>query len=160
MTQSSCLCGANVITFNGTPIVRFKCHCLDERKLTGAAPFSLNYLIDDADLVIVSGTLSTWTQTVNSGNSMTNHSCGTCGSLLYRTSSGYPGKLAVKVGGIDDEDVVLKYVPDVEIFTRSRASWVKPVEGAVQEWADFGSGPEGSHEFEHWGFGERLTHSI
>lgn len=95
---------------------------------------------------------------------MSNHSCGTCGSLLYRTSSGYPGKLAVKVGGIDDEDVVMEYVPDVEIFTRSRASWVGKVEGAVQEWGDFGSGekgPEGVEgEFEHWGFGGRVEHSI
>jgi hypothetical protein len=72
---------------------------------------------------------------------MTNHCCGTCGSLLYRTSSGYLGKLAVKVGCIDDEDVVANYVPDVEIFTRSRVSWEPAMVGATQEWADFGSGP-------------------
>jgi hypothetical protein len=47
----------------------------------------------------------------------------------------------VKVGCIDDEDVVAKYVPDVEIFTRSRVSWEPAVVGATQEWADFGSGP-------------------
>lgn len=77
---------------------------------------------------------------------MSNHACGQCGSLLYRTSTGYPGKLAIKVGCIDDEDVVKGYVPDIEIFTRNRAPWVQPIEGAVQEWADFGSG---SASFEH-----------
>lgn len=73
---------------------------------------------------------------------MTNHTCGECGSLLYRTSDGYPGKLAVKVGCIDDEegDVPKSYIPDVEIFTRSRVPWEKEVEGAEQNWADFGSG--------------------
>jgi hypothetical protein len=94
---------------------------------------------------------------------MSNHSCSTCGSLLYRTSSGYPGKLAVKIGNIDEEDAVLNYVPDVEIFTRTRPAWVKPVEGAVQEWADFGSGSEEEvkqKEFEHWGFEQRLSHNI
>ena len=150
MVQSSCLCGANIITFSGEPEVRFKCHCTDERKLTGAA-FSLNGLYSDADLKVVKGSLTIFTKIVNSGNSMSNHVCGECGSLLYRTSTGYPGKLAVKVGcidGVDGEDVPSTYVPDVEIFTRSRAPWEKAVEGAVQEWADFGSGPgpfEGDH---------------
>lgn len=55
MVQSSCLCGANVITFSGPPDVRFKCHCLDERKLTGAA-FSLNALYPSADLKVLQGT--------------------------------------------------------------------------------------------------------
>jgi len=48
----------------------------------------------------------------------------------------------VKVGCIDDEegDVPKSYIPDVEIFTRSRVPWEKEVEGAEQNWADFGSG--------------------
>ncbi|XMA14026.1 hypothetical protein WAI453_006817 [Rhynchosporium graminicola] len=44
MTQSSCLCGSNVITYNDSPIVKFRCHYTDERKLTGAA-FALNILL-------------------------------------------------------------------------------------------------------------------
>jgi hypothetical protein len=140
--QSSCLCGANVITYTGTPAFKFKCHCTDERKLTGAAPFSLNYFMDASSLKIVSGTLSTWTQVVNSRNDMTNHCCGKCGGLLYRTSTGYPGMMAIKVGCIDTvdgvaTDVTKNYVPDVEIFTRTRVPWVPAVEGAKQEIADF-----------------------
>src|SRR5687768_12864046 len=30
--QSSCLCGKNVISYTGPPTLKFKCHCLDERK--------------------------------------------------------------------------------------------------------------------------------
>ena len=43
----------------------------------------------------------------------------------------------VKAGCIDGEDVAATYVPDIEIFTRSRVPWEKPVEGAKQEIADF-----------------------
>jgi hypothetical protein len=38
---------------------------------------------------------------------MTNHFCGECGSLVYRTSSGYPG-FALKVGNIDVSRVLSK----------------------------------------------------
>ncbi|RFU80280.1 mss4 [Trichoderma arundinaceum] len=140
MTQSSCLCGANVITYSGAPELKFKCHCADERKLTGAAPFSLNFITSTDTLQVVKGELKTWGFVVDSGNFMTNHSCGQCGSLLYRTSNGFPGKMAVKIGCVDDEDLLKTFVPDVEIFTRNRAPWVPAVEGAVQNWTDFGTG--------------------
>jgi hypothetical protein len=69
---------------------------------------------------------------------MTSHFCDTCGSLIYRTSTGYPGKFALKVGNIDDDGKAnYEYVPDVEIFTRTRAPWIPAVEGAKQEVADF-----------------------
>ncbi|KAH8802515.1 Mss4-like protein [Xylogone sp. PMI_703] len=138
MPQSSCLCGANVITF-GPPELKFKCHCKDERKLTGAA-FSLNYIVSTDNLKVIKGDLQTWGFPVESGNFMANHCCGQCGSLLYRASTGFPGKVAIKVGCVDDDKVVNDYVPEVEIFTRSRAPWVAPIEGAAQNWGDFGTG--------------------
>jgi hypothetical protein len=134
--QSSCLCGANRITFANDPIVKFRCHCTDERKLTGAA-FALNILFSTDTLTTTSGTLHTWTKKVDSGNEMTNHICADCGSLLYRTSTGYPGKMVIKAGCIDGFDAAEEFVPDVEVFTRSRLSWVPAVEGAKQEVADF-----------------------
>jgi hypothetical protein len=33
MPQSSCLCGANVISWDAPSAFNFRCHCLDERKL-------------------------------------------------------------------------------------------------------------------------------
>jgi len=48
--------------------------------------------------------------------------CGECGSLLYRSSTGYPGTLVVKAGCMDGEDFAESFVPAVEIFTRSRLS--------------------------------------
>jgi hypothetical protein len=68
---------------------------------------------------------------------MESHICSSCGSLLYRWSSGYPAVFTVKAGCIDNEDVAATFVPDIELFTRNRVPWEKPVEGARQEVADF-----------------------
>jgi hypothetical protein len=37
----------------------------------------------------------------------------------------------------DDGKVNKGFSPDIEIFTRSRAQWIKPVESATQADADF-----------------------
>ena len=38
---------------------------------------------------------------------------------------------------LDGGKVNKEFVPDIEIFTRSRAPWMKPVESATQAEADF-----------------------
>ena len=136
MPQSSCLCGANSISYTGEPILKFRCHCIDERKLTGAA-FALNILWSSESLEVLSGNLSTWGKEANSGNIITNHFCGQCGTLLYRSSTGYPGVVVIKAGCMDGVDAAKEYVPQVEVFTRSRVPWVSAIEGAKQEIADF-----------------------
>ncbi|KAG4429357.1 hypothetical protein IFR05_015156 [Cadophora sp. M221] len=141
MSQSSCLCGSNVITYGENPIVKFRCHCTDERKLTGAA-FALNILYSTTDLKVVKGELKVWGKVVESGNTISNHCCGQCGSLLYRTSTGYPGTMVIKAGCMDlpdGRDPSKEYIPDVEVFTRSRVPWVEPVATARQDWGDFTS---------------------
>jgi hypothetical protein len=66
-----------------------------------------------------------------------NSACAECGSLLYRTSTGYPGVMVIKAGCIDGKDATMGFVPQVETFTRSRGPWVQPIEGAKQEIANF-----------------------
>lgn len=38
---------------------------------------------------------------------------------------------------MDGVDAAKEYVPQVEVFTRSRVPWVSAIEGAKQEIADF-----------------------
>jgi hypothetical protein len=45
--------------------------------------------------------------------------------------------LLMSVNGQDGGKVNREFVPDIEIFTRSRAPWMKPVESATQAEADF-----------------------
>jgi hypothetical protein len=82
-------------------LLQFRCHCTDENHLAGNG-FSNDYYVADLEetLKVLKPGFKHWTQVVLSGNDMTNHFCGECGSLVYRTSSGYPG-FALKVGNID-----------------------------------------------------------
>ena len=90
------------------------------------------------NLEVIKGALKTFPILAGSGNTITSHFCGDCATLLYRTSDGYPGTMAVKVGCIDDDGRTnAEYVPDIEIFTRSRVPWIAPVESAKQEIGDF-----------------------
>ncbi|KAE9369660.1 hypothetical protein N431DRAFT_493439 [Stipitochalara longipes BDJ] len=137
MPQSSCLCGLNRISWSTEPILTFRCHCMDERKLTGAA-FALNIFVSIETLKVESGKLGVWGKTVESGNTIYNHSCSQCGSLLYRTSTGNPDIIVIKAGCIDGiDDPATIFVPQVEVFTRSRVPWVPPIEDAEQELAGF-----------------------
>jgi hypothetical protein len=71
MPESSCVCGLNRISYTSTPLLHFRCHCLDDRKLTGAA-FALNILYPSDMLKVLSGKLAEWTKVADSGNSITN----------------------------------------------------------------------------------------
>ena len=100
--------------------------------------FASNFIIKDEALKYVRGqdkiTKFTMTKTIESGDSMTNHFCSICGSLMYRISSGYPGKTIMRIGQVDDfhlHETLLK--PWIEQYTKNRVSWVKEIEGMKQE---------------------------
>lgn len=70
-------------------------------------------------------------KTIESGNTMENHFCSVCGTLMYRISTGFPGMLITRIGTVDDYDLhetVLK--PRIEIYTKKRVDWLNGVEGA------------------------------
>ena len=65
-----------------------------------------------------------------SGNTMTNNFCSICGSLMYRISSGFPGKAILRLGQVDDFELhETKLKPRIEQFTKDRVGWLKEVEG-------------------------------
>jgi len=88
-------------------------------------------------LEILSNSLKTWSKIAESGNTITNHICHECGSLLFRTSDSYPKTIIIKARCIDKYNAAMEYKLDVKIFTRSRIPWVAVVEGAKQEIGDF-----------------------
>jgi hypothetical protein len=72
-------------------------------------------------------------RSIAAGNTVTNHFCSTCGSLLYRTSSGYPGLSVLRIGTVDDFHLhETKLRPSVEVFTKTRVGWVSAVKGVEQ----------------------------
>lgn len=64
------------------------------------------------------------------GNSMANHFCKSCGTLLYRVGSAWPGQYIMRIGTVDDfnlHDTVLK--PTQELFVKDRVSWHHGLDG-------------------------------
>lgn len=97
--------------------------------------FASNFTVDDAYLRHLRGreNLKAYSQarTVASGNTMTNHFCSTCGTLLYRVSSGSPGKSILRIGTVDDFSLhETKLRPRNELFTGTRVGWFAGVEGS------------------------------
>ncbi|KAK8055662.1 hypothetical protein PG993_000889 [Apiospora rasikravindrae] len=136
---ATCFCGTVQLAFpTSYPgiVSRFVCHCLDCRKLT-ATMFASNFTVQDPYLKHVRGQdeLKQWSQsrTIATGNTMTNHFCGACGTLLYRASSGFPGKYFLRIGTVDDFHLhETRLRPQVEQFVERRVGWLRPVEGVKQ----------------------------
>lgn len=100
--------------------------------------FASNFIVKDSATQHVRGrdklTKFAQSKTIASGNTMENHFCSVCGTLMYRISSGFPGMLITRIGTVDDFDLhetALK--PSVEVFTENRVCWLKGAEGVKQE---------------------------
>ena len=64
---------------------------------------------------------------------MTNYFCSTCGTLMYRVGSGFPGMSILRIGTVDDFHLhETKLKPRVEQFTKDRVSWLHGAEGVEQ----------------------------
>lgn len=114
----------------------FICNCVDCHKLT-ASMFGSNFVIDDKYLTHARGqeNLKTFSQseTVGTPNTMTNYFCSTCGSLMYRVGTGFPGMSILRLGTVDDFNLVeTKLKPRIEQFVKDRAAWLKGGEGVEQ----------------------------
>ncbi|KZP23504.1 hypothetical protein FIBSPDRAFT_910238 [Athelia psychrophila] len=139
---ATCFCGAVQLAFptQGPGYLgAFVCNCSDCRKLT-ASMFATNFTVADSHLKHLRGreTLKTYGQShtvgsPRSGNTMTNHFCSNCGSLMYRVGSGSPGAVYMRVGSVDDFSLhETRLRPTVEFFVKDRVGWLKPIEGMEQ----------------------------
>ncbi len=106
--------------------------------------FASNFTVDDKYLKHLRGreNMTQWTQkkTIASGNSMTNHFCTTCGTLMYRVSSGWVGKSILRIGTVDDFHVQeTKLKPTAEQFVLTRLSWLPGIPEIKQfKWESHG----------------------
>lgn len=104
--------------------------------------FASNFIVADTHLKHARGreNLKSWGQSASiaSGERMTNHFCGTCGTLMYRVGAAWPGHSILRIGTVDDFSLhETKLRPRVEQFTKDRVSWVHGVDGAKQVEAAF-----------------------
>nr|POE58666.1 hypothetical protein CFP56_68341 [Quercus suber] len=150
---ASCYCNGVQIEFpvEGDGLVdTFICNCKDCRKITHSM-FASNFIIKEAELKHLKGKelLKEFSQseTIATGNTMSNHFCSKCGTLLYRVSSGFPGMYITRIGTVDDFKLhETKLKPKHEQFTKDRVSWLKGAEGVEQHEGNFYSGGKESHD--------------
>ncbi|KAF9063847.1 Mss4-like protein [Rhodocollybia butyracea] len=136
---ATCFCGAVQLAFptQGPGLVgTFICHCPDCHKIT-ASMFASNFTVADTHLKHLRGrdNLKTFSQniTIIDGHTMTNYFCSTCGSLMYRVGSAFPGMSILRIGTVDDFHLhETKLKPTVEQYIEYRESWLGAVEGLKQ----------------------------
>ena len=118
-------------------IATFICNCTDDHK-THASAFASNFVVNESATTHVRGQdkLTRFAQsgTIATGNTMANYFCSICGTLMYRVSRGYPGKLIPRIGTVDDFDVQSNQLrPKVEQFAKDRMAWFTGLKDADAE---------------------------
>ncbi|KAJ9122859.1 hypothetical protein QFC24_003897 [Naganishia onofrii] len=99
--------------------------------------FATNFTVQEDSIRYTRGSdnLTTWGQneTPVTGGTMTNAFCKTCGTLMWRQGSSFPGTKFMRVGTVDDlhlHETVLR--PQKEYFIENRPDWWHGVEHAKQ----------------------------
>ncbi|MDE4303506.1 GFA family protein [Phaeobacter gallaeciensis] len=105
--SAGCLCGAVRITARGRPRRVGICHCLECRKHHGALFYAAAVFPEDA--VSVTG---------ETGAYEGRHFCPRCGSSVFARTD---DEIELHLGALDAPD---QLVPEYEIWTRRRESWL------------------------------------
>ncbi|CAN8104677.1 unnamed protein product [Discula destructiva] len=129
--EGGCLCGAIRIRSTGEIVNKGLCHCLDCRKITGST-HSTNIVVPSEGFSVTKGSPKQFLKTADSGNTITLSFCGECGSTLWSQSSSFGNTKVIKVGVLDNDRSLEIGKPAVELFVKTRTSWLLPVDGAVQ----------------------------
>jgi hypothetical protein len=99
--------------------------------------FTVGLVIADSSLRHLRGqdNLSSFGQSRSIGtrNQMTNYFCKTCGTLMYRVGTAFPGLSLLRLGTVDDFNLhETKLKPKVEQFVKDRVAWISGAEGVKQ----------------------------
>jgi hypothetical protein len=122
---AQCACGAIKFAFDTDPTFVAVCHCLDCKKASGgeAAAF-LGVPADDFSLI--SGEPKAFHYVAQSGKGLDRNFCPNCGARLFTSNlEGFPGMVFVAIGSLDNPAAV---APVLEMFTKRRLAWAKPLD--------------------------------
>ncbi|MCU0948506.1 MAG: GFA family protein [Porphyrobacter sp.] len=115
-----CLCGKVRYTLNAEPLMCITCHCKNCQRQAGSA---LSVIIGVPESAVeVTGELTTYNDTGDSGATVRRQFCNTCGSPIFSLVESPPGLVFVKAGTLDDT-TMLK--PSFHCYTKSKQDWVE-----------------------------------
>lgn len=118
-TSGGCACGDVRFDIAGTPVFQNHCQCRDCQQCSGTGHSSYMTFRGRGTLRIT-GSVSLWQLTADSGNAKTHAFCPRCGSPLYLTFAGMPDLLAIHVGALDDPSI---FTPNVLTWASSGQAW-------------------------------------
>ncbi|KAI1387670.1 Mss4-like protein [Hypoxylon trugodes] len=133
-STGSCFCSKVRISFEGEPIRQATCHCYDCRKISGST-YSTNLIVPGAGFKLLSGEPKAISKTADSGNTVTSHFCGDCGTTLWRDGPSFGENKVVKAGTLDDVKALDGLKPGFELFSDLRVGWVAELPDTVQKTA-------------------------
>lgn len=128
--KGGCFCGELRYEAEIDPENTGICHCRDCQKFSGSAFRSIAMVMPE-HLAFSSGEPRYFEKTGDSGGVRRQAFCGTCGTHICalpvdRSAGGF---VSLRLNTTDDAGDI---TPRAEIFTASRLSWLKPIDGAMQ----------------------------
>lgn len=115
-----CLCGAVRFESSASPRLVLHCCCEDCRKSSGTG--HCTHIAIPKSAFVVKGDVTFYEHRADSGNTISKGFCGTCGSPVHSTNSGYPGVVFPRASVLDDPEMVR---PQMIVYASRALSWDK-----------------------------------
>ena len=115
--SGSCLCGQVSYRLTAEPVIARICWCRDCQHI--AANGTVNALFPSSAIEIT-GNLSEYTSTADSGHQVRRRFCPKCGCHLFADSTGRPQLTVVRVGTLHDPSSIK---PVANIWSTSAPAW-------------------------------------
>ncbi len=116
---ATCRCGQLKAECAGEPVRVSVCHCLDCQKRSGSA-FAAQARWPESQ-VRISGEVRVWQRVADSGHRATYRFCPHCGSTVAYVIEGWPGVVAVPLGGFADPAFP---PPRFSVYEHRKHEWV------------------------------------
>lgn len=113
-----CLCGAVRYEATAEPMVTGHCQCRTCQQLSGAGHAS--HIAFPADALNITGTLTDYKTTADSGATVTSSFCPTCGSPVFGGTTSMPQMRTVRAASLDDPSV---FAPQMVVFAAKAQPW-------------------------------------
>jgi hypothetical protein len=120
--KGGCQCGAVRYESTGDVLFAGHCQCTDCQKSGGGGHSSIFAVPKDG--VTMTGETKVYEVTADSGNTVGRGFCPRCGGPIFTVSSGLPGVIMFKAGGLDDPE---QFKPAMVIYTKSGPGWDQDV---------------------------------
>jgi hypothetical protein len=123
--SARCACGAIKFEFDTDPTFIADCYCKDCQKSSGGAMATF-FGVPNEDFTLISGKPKSFHYVAESGKGLDRNFCPECGARLFSSNlESFPGLVFVAIGSLDQPDGI---EPRLEMFTKRRLRWTKPLE--------------------------------